>query len=254
MTWEEFQQKAVPDYIRIREAKKNFFVPLSRWAAVREAYVLHHLGISGNMVSLFRLLLGIVSLYLFTRFSEGRLLEAGAGIGMMAWQLNLDGVDGALARVQDTVSEFGDALDNLGIDYVRTSFWVLTAAMAQSLFLVICSILVAYLLVPFRQYQLSQFEDRVDRFVANFIYVPVVWVIVPVLMVIIAGVGVAPRTVCVSVSWFYILLALAWFLRCLWLNLVRDVAPKASAERTADHAGVSHESFSTSDLRSRNPK
>lgn len=229
MNWDEFQKKAVPEYIRIRESKKNSFVPFSRWAAIREAYVLHHLGITGNMVSLFRIVLVVISLYLFSRFVAGELVTAFFGVALMAWQLNLDGVDGALARVQDRVSDFGDALDNLGIDYARTSFWILIAAMSQNLPLVISSILVAYLLVPFRQYQLAKSKDVVDRFVANFMYVPVLWVIVPSSMLMAAVLGVPPLLICRTVSWFYICLAGIWFLNCLWRNLV--IAPsKQSAD------------------------
>jgi phosphatidylglycerophosphate synthase len=230
VSWEEFQRKAVPEYIRIRESKKNAFVPVSRWVAIREAYVLHHLGITGNMVSLFRIVLVVISLYLFSRFAAGELLIAFAGVVLMAWQLNLDSVDGALARVQDRASDFGDALDNLGIDYARASFWILIAAMSQNLLLVISSILVAYLLVPFRQYQVAISRDKIDRFVANFMYVPVLWVIVPSIMLMASVLGLPPVLMCRTVSWFYIFLAGMWFLSCLWRNLVTDPSKKSTAE------------------------
>lgn len=221
MTWKEFESKALPEQIRRREAQKNIFVPLSRWVAVREAFVLHHLGVTGNMVSLFRIVLAVVALFLYGRFVEGALISPIAGILLMAWQLNLDGVDGALARAQERVSDFGDAIDNLGIDYARTCFWVLVGAMTGDIRMVILTVLAGYLLVPFRQYSAGRSVGKFDEFVRYFLYIPVLWVIVPTLMLILKALSVPPISVAYGVSSFYVGLAATWFLVCLWKNLLQ---------------------------------
>lgn len=230
MTWAEFERKAVPEEIRQREAQKNIFVPLSRWVAVREAFVLHHLGVTGNMVSLFRLVLCVVALVLFARFADGALGAAMAGVGLMAWQLNLDGVDGSLARAQDRVSSVGDALDNLGIDYARTCFWVLAGAMTGDLRMVILTVLAGYLLVPFRQYAAIRAGGRFDSLARYFMYIPVLWVIVPAVMIGLVALGARPVLVSYAVAWFYVGLAVLWFLVLLRNNLV-DLPGPADREQ-----------------------
>jgi len=215
VTWDEFQRKAVPETIRRREAQKNRFVPLSRWIAVREAFVLHHLGMTGNMVSLLRIALALVALYFYSQFAGGDLRSAFVGIVLMAWQLNLDGVDGALARAQDKASDFGNALDNLGIDFVRTCFFVLAGNMTGDTTMVILTSLAGCLLVPFRQNTVGVMGGRVDRFVSHFIYVPVIWVIVPGLMLAVSASGFPAASVTYWVAAFYVALAAVWFLSCL---------------------------------------
>lgn len=219
MRWEDFYRIAVPEEIRAREAQKNPFVVWSRWVSSREAYFLFHWGITGNMVSLFRVLLSIISLFLFSRLIEGETFLALLGVLLMTWQLNLDGVDGALARVQGVDSDFGNCLDNLGIDYARATFWVVIAAMTGNLFLIVVSALAGHLLVPFKQYLGIETEPRVDHFVRYFIYVPVLLVIVPLIMIFLSYLGVPSQLTCWLVSLFYISLAGIWFVLCLFRNL-----------------------------------
>lgn len=221
MRWEEFKPKAVPEEIRRREGQKNVFVPLSRWVAVREAFVLHHLGVTGNMVSLFRVVLAVVALFLYSRFVVGDMSHVIAGIVLMAWQLNLDGVDGALARVQDRVSDFGNALDNLGIDFARSAFWALAGAMTGDMGMVILTVLAGYILVPFRQNCGGHVAGRFDDLVRYFIYIPVLWVIVPSVMLLLRALSVPAVTVAYGVAWWYFGLAVSWFVVCLWTNLVQ---------------------------------
>ncbi len=220
MQWNEFYQKAVPEEIRLREAGKNPFVTWSRWFSSREAYLLYHLGITGNMVSLFRVVLALVSLFLFSRFRVGDLPAATLGVVLMAWQLNLDGVDGALARARGEASDFGTAIDNLGIDYSRAAFWILVAAMTEHTSLILVSFLAAHLLVTFKQYVGVASSGKVDRFVRRFIYVPVLLVMLPLTMISLAAVGLPERGICLAVTLFYIFLAAFWFMTCLWQNLV----------------------------------
>jgi len=220
VTWDQFTSKAVTREIREREARKNIFVPFSRWVALREAYVLHHLGVTGNMVSLFRVVLAVTALLCFARFASGDLAYSIVGIALMTWQLNLDAVDGALARAQDKTSDFGNALDNLGIDFARSSFWILVGAMTGDIRMVVLGALAGYLLVPFRQYQAGESVGRFDDFARLFVYIPVLWLIVPSLMLAVHALGVPPEAVAYVVTWFYFGLAVVWFSVCLWKNLV----------------------------------
>lgn len=222
MTLEEFSAGAVPEYIRTREASKNFFVPLSRWVAIREAYFLHGFGVTGNMVSVFRIFLGILALYLFSLLGKTEISYPVWGVVLMAWQLNLDGVDGALARVQDKASEIGNALDNLGIDFVRSAFFCMVTAMSQHMFVFILGILAGHLLVPFRQYILFIPNFKFDSFIRNFIYVPILLVIVPLTIIFFVYLGNSVMVVCTVASVFYITLAFIWFVACLWLHLVKN--------------------------------
>ena len=229
MTWKEFESKAVPEDIRLRESQKNVFVPLSRWVSTREAFVLHHLGVTGNMVSLFRVVLAVLALLLYAKFADGDLELAIAGVALMIWQLNLDGVDGALARAQDNVSDFGNALDNLGIDYARTCFWVLVGAMTGDIRMVVLTVLTGHLLVPFRQSDAAAGSGKVDRLVGYLTYIPVLWVIVPVFMVVLLAAGVPAVSITYGVAWFYVTLALIWFVACLCQNLLQPTVQKQNS-------------------------
>lgn len=227
MTFQEFSTKAVPEYIHVREASKNFFVPLSRWVAVREAYFLHGFGVTGNIVSIFRIFLGVAALYLFSLLGRAGLFYPILGVVLMAWQLNLDSVDGALARAQGKSSEIGNALDNLGIDFVRAAFFCLIGVMSNHMLVVILGILAGHLLVTFRQYILFIPDFKFDSFVRNFIYVPVLLVILPLIIICLVFMGNSAAMVCTLVSLFYIALAVLWFVVCLWFHLIKNEPVKS---------------------------
>ncbi len=220
MTWKEFVRKALTEEIRLREAQKNRFVPLSRWVALREAFVLHHLGVTGNMVSLFRIVLSVIALFLYARFIHGDLVSAALGIILMAWQINLDSVDGSLARAQGVASDFGNDLDNFGIDYARTCFWVLAGAMTSDIRMVILTVLTGHILVSFRQHYVGRSIGPFDNVIRSFTYIPVLWVLVPAVMVTLLALGLPALFIAYVVAWFYFILAVVWFLVCLWKNLL----------------------------------
>lgn len=212
MSPQEFYQKAVPEFIREREKKKNIFLVWNRAIAWREAYFLHNLGVTGNMVSLFRIFLGLLSLFLFSALRFGDITKPLLGVMLMAWQINLDGVDGALARAQDKTSDFGTALDNLGIDYVRTGLFILIAYMSDNMYLGILSLFVSYVLVTFRQYVLGvDVSIFMDWLASKLIYVPIFLVLLPLLMIGTVYSGISPQTVCKAVSLFYIGFTALWF-------------------------------------------
>jgi len=219
MTAADFYNLAVPKNIREREASKNIFLVWNRAIAWREAYVLNKFGITGNMVSLFRVLLGLISLYLFSSLRFGQIDKPIFGVMLMAWQINLDAVDGSLARVQGKSSAFGNNLDNLGIDYVRSGFFILIAFMSGNMYLGITSLLASYLLVTFRQYLGVDLHIRLDKIASLIIYVPILLVLLPLFIISLVYLGLNPLLICKAVSLFYIAFAAIWFVACIIKNV-----------------------------------
>lgn len=222
MTWKEFYDLAVPKEIRIRESQKNRYVSWSRWVNSRYSYVLFHLGVTGNMISVLRALIVIFSLYFLSFLMEGQIGLPLIGVALMALQLNLDGVDGNLARAQGKASDFGTCLDNIAIDYARMGIWVLFAIMTENIVLILMSVMAGYFLVPFKQYLGIVTSDTVDKYVRYFIYVPISLVIIPLTIIFLVYIGFPLRAVSYFVTLLYVSLSIIWFCICLWKNLIKN--------------------------------
>lgn len=209
MTWKEFYDIAAPEEIRFRESQKNFFVRLSRWFSTRQAYFLHHMGVTGNMVSLFRIVLSAVALYLFYCLTEGRWGSAFLGILLMAWQLNLDGTDGSLARVQKATGPLGAVLDNIGCNYSYYGFWVVVALMTDRVALVLLSLVTGYILVNIRHGGGETLPAEVDSRFRWALYTPLLLVVIPTMMILLSLLF-SPHVVAWVVSVGYLMIAVVW--------------------------------------------
>lgn len=92
--------------VKSQEIRGRFFLPILRR--------LDLLGVSGNMITNFRLILGFVFFYLFFKS-----MYFGAILSLLT--LILDAVDGPLARFQDKASDRGKFLD-VFVDRIVYSF------------------------------------------------------------------------------------------------------------------------------------
>ena len=186
MNWNEFKSLALTKKIIDREAKKNFVVRFSRRVSLRIAYFLNYFKITGNSVSVCRIFMVFFSFYLFSYILKGELLIALCGAVLSALQLNADGVDGNLARVQKKTSFFGNALDNIASDYASIGFLTLLAYMSGELILVLLSSFTVYIVVVFRQHLEIKIPDNFIKFFRIFFYTPILFVFLPFLIIFLA--------------------------------------------------------------------
>lgn len=220
MKWEEYYQIVVPKEIREREAKKNVVVRFNRWVSSRVAFVLHFTPISGNMVSFFRILMVFVATYLFSLIEQKEHMLALIGVAVMALQLNADGVDGALARIRGESSFFGDRIDNFGVDYGVVTTIIVIAYLTGSKLLILLSCLSLYIIVTFRQHVGLVIPHNIFMFFRTFFYTPIILVLIPCVMILLAYMEVSIVLLSEIVTISYLFLAIIWLIVCSWIHLV----------------------------------
>jgi len=161
-------------------------------------------------------------MYLFSFLSQGNHLLAFLGVATMAMQMNLDGVDGALARTQQKASLFGERLDNFGMDYAQISFYIIIASMTGDKIMVLLSCLTAYIVVTFRQYVGIKLPDKVIKFFRRIFYTPISLVVVPLIVITFSLNGISIITLSYVVTLFYVFFASLFFIICSWIYLFND--------------------------------
>jgi len=92
------------------------------------------------------------------------------GVLLLAWQINLDFADGAVARVQGKASKVGQEIDGLANAASRAAILVLFGILTENTYMVIISAFSAYVVVVFgqkvkiliasRQYMAQEFLSR----------------------------------------------------------------------------------------------
>ena len=150
------------------------------------------------------------------------MLIALCGVVLSAFQLNADGVDGNLARVQKRTGFYGDALDNIGSDYASISFLTLIAYMTGELPLVLLSSFTIYIVVIFRQHVGIELPDNYVLFFRMFFYTPILHVFFPFLIIIFVFLGISILKVTYFFTLFYLALSALFLILTSFHYLVRN--------------------------------
>jgi len=168
--WDQFLKAAYPNDLALEESRRTIVYRASRWVGIRFAYAFYRLGISANLISIMRLLVSVASLFLISTIMYGNIWLPIVGVLLLAWQINLDFADGAVARVQGKASKVGQEIDGLANAASRAAILVLFGILTENTYMVIISAFSAYVVVVFgqkvkiliasRQYMAQEFLSR----------------------------------------------------------------------------------------------
>ncbi len=220
MKWRDFLPVAYPRAKAMPEGEQNVVFKANRWVGLRMAYVLYHLRLSANVVSVVRLVLAVIGFYLVSRVGAGGRVAPVVGAVLLAIQIHLDFVDGPLARLQGSMTKLGDRLDALPNEASRMATVVLAGFLTNDATAFCSAVFAAYVLVVF----MRELDLRINRTGAwkalavvydVLLYVPVMAFVVPLLIGLHGPLGIGVATFARLVVLVYALLAAQWLLLCL---------------------------------------
>ena len=142
MEYKKYYKSAFPREMKIRERDKSLLCRFNRVIAIKQSYVLFHLGVTANLLSVIRIILaltGIVLLHL-----SDNVLYMLLGFLLIVWQVNLDFADGCLARVRNTKDPYGTIIDGLANEFVRVCMILISSFLIGSIYIFLVSIVVLY--------------------------------------------------------------------------------------------------------------
>ncbi|MDC1036211.1 CDP-alcohol phosphatidyltransferase family protein [Alphaproteobacteria bacterium] len=110
LNYSDYQLKAYPSSLRESDLKRGFLWSINRKIAIPQSYLFYRVGLNANHISILRLIMVLVALVFI---SFGDVLFSIASIILIYHQINLDFADGAVARANNTASDFGTIVDGL---------------------------------------------------------------------------------------------------------------------------------------------
>ena len=219
MNWKQFLKVAYPEHLRIEESSKDIIFKSHRWIGLRLAYIFYRLGISGNFISISRILISLVSFYLISLILDGNIRLPLIGTFLLYGQNILDYSDGAVARASGKVSKLGEELDEIVNAYSRAVILVLISAFTKNIFFIAVTAFSSFILINFR----IKFIDKILRALGfiKLIYkialsIQFMLFILPLMIVLNNILGWEIVRFSYAVVNFYILLAILWFFLCIW--------------------------------------
>ena len=221
MKWQSFLHEAFPEERMRAEREQNIVFRANRWIGLRVAYVVYHLGVSANFLSVIRLLLALGGFYLVSRVTAASTWLPLVGAAVLAFQIHLDFVDGAVARIRGQMSRLGEKLDYLPNAASRMVALLLAGFFTGKALMFLIGAFAAYVLVVFAPESELRFRrvgiwHAVSWLYRLLLYVPVMAFLLPLAL---GAHGVLQRdpegfsTVVISV---YGGLAIMWLLLLLW--------------------------------------
>ena len=221
MKWRDFLRVAYPSAQERAEADQNVVFKANRRLGLRVAYLLYHLGLSANLLSLGRLVLALVGFYLVSRVGVGDQWGPVMGAIIIAGQIHLDFVDGPLARIRGQMTALGERFDALPNDASRAAALILAGFLTNNAGALLSSTFSAFVLVVFiRESNLRITASGRWRALALvyslLLYVPVMAFVLPLIIGVHGLLGIDVATFARLVVLVYALLAVVWLLLCLF--------------------------------------
>jgi hypothetical protein len=217
-TWAQFAKVAYSPEKALQESGKDWSFRLHRWIGLRLAYFFYVLRVSGNALSVIRLGMTVLGVYLLAGIQRGETFLPTIGALLVYGQVILDFSDGALAKVSGgAYPELGDQFDFLGCDVARIALLTSLGLYAGSTQLALGTLSAAFVLVTFRPVA-AQYVSASPRFYS------LTWltrwamsdqwvvVIMPFVLVVLVLVPVQLPIIAASLAWFYVVLATIWVL------------------------------------------
>ena len=220
MKWIAFKSAAYPPAFSVTEKDNSVIFHMNRWVGLRFAYLFYHLGFSANLLSIIRVALAALGLYLVFYHWLDNNYDPVIGIFLLAWQVNLDFADGAIARVSNKSSALGEKLDGLANDFARGALLILISISTGWNYVFIIGMAASFILVKFfaetfalvdKYYGWSQYPFSV-KLVRKLLSVPIMVVAIPTIIAILNIIDYQITLVALLITIIYALIAINWLI------------------------------------------
>ena len=221
MKWIAFKSAAYPPEFSVTEKDKSVFWHINRWVGLRFAYLFYILGFSANLLSIVRVALAALGLYLvfYPRFSD--IYDPVIGIFLLVWQVNLDFADGSINRVVNgKPTLIGLNIDGLANDVARGAVLILISFSAATNYLFIIGIVTSFILIKFlaetfalveKFYGWSQYPFPI-KLLRKLLSVPLMVVALPTIIATLNILDYQITLVALLITTIYTLLAISWLI------------------------------------------
>jgi hypothetical protein len=188
---------------------------------LRFAYLFYLLGFSANLLSIVRVGLAALGLYLvfYPWFSD--IYDPVIGIFLLVWQVNLDFADGSINRVVNgKPTLIGLNIDGLANDVTRGAVLILISFSTATNYLFIIGIVTSFILIKFlaetfvlveKFYGWSQYPFSI-KLLRKLLSVPVMVVALPTIIAILNILDYQITLVALLITTIYTLLAISWLI------------------------------------------
>ena len=221
MKWIAFKSAAYPPEFSVTEKDKSVFWHINRWVGLRFAYLFYLLGFSANFLSIVRVGLAALGLYLvfYPWFSD--IYDPVIGIFLLVWQVNLDFSDGSINRVVNgKPTLIGLNIDGLANDVARGAVLILISFSAATNYLFIIGIVTSFILIKFlaetfalveKFYGWSQYPFPI-KLLRKLLSVPLMVVALPTIIATLNILDYQITLVALLITTIYTLLAISWLI------------------------------------------
>lgn len=219
MNWQEFLRLAYPEHLKVEEFGKDIIFKSHRWMGLRFAYLFYILGMSGNFISIMRMLISLVSFYLISLILKDIVLLPLIGSFLLYGQNILDYSDGAVARASGKTSKLGKELEEIVNAYSRAVILILISVFTANVFIVAVTAFSSLVLINFR------IELR-TKILGNILFLKLLYKIMLsiqfmlfILPMLIVLTGIWDWQIVILsyiIAGFYILLAIIWVFLCIF--------------------------------------
>ena len=221
MKWIAFKSAAYPPEFSVTEKDKSVFWHINRWVGLRFAYLFYLLGFSANFLSIVRVGLAALGLYLvfYPWFSD--IYDPVIGIFLLVWQVNLDFADGSINRVVNgKPTLIGLNIDGLANDVARGAVLILISFSAATNYLFIICIVTSFILIKFlaetfalveKFYGWSQYPFPI-KLLRKLLSVPLMVVALPTIIATLNILDYQITLVALLITTIYTLLAISWLI------------------------------------------
>ena len=221
MKWIAFKSAAYPPEFSVTEKDKSVFWHINRWVGLRFAYLFYLLGFSANFLSIVRVGLAALGLYLvfYPWFSD--IYDPVIGIFLLVWQVNLDFADGSINRVVNgKPTLIGLNIDGLANDVARGAVLILISFSAATNYLFIIGIVTSFILIKFlaetfalveKYYGWSQYPFPI-KLLRKLLSVPLMVVALPTIIATLNILDYQITLVALLITTIYTLLAISWLI------------------------------------------
>ena len=220
MKWIAFKSVAYPPEFSVIEKDKSVFWHINRWVGLRFAYLFYHLGFSANFLSIVRVRLAALGLYLLFYHWYSDIYDPIIGVLLLAWQVNLDFADGSIARVSNKSSALGEKLDGLANDFARGALLILISISTGTNYVFIIGLAASFFLVKFfaetfalveKFYGWAPYPFSIKVF-RKLLSVPLMVVALPTIIAILNILDYQITLVAMLITTIYALLAISWLI------------------------------------------
>ena len=221
MKWIAFKSAAYPPEFSVTEKDKSVFWHINRWVGLRFAYLFYLLGFSANFLSIVRVGLAALGLYLvfYPWFSD--IYDPVIGIFLLVWQVNLDFADGSINRVVNgKPTLIGLNIDGLANDVARGAVLILISFSAGTNYLFIIGIVTSFILIKFlaetfalveKFYGWSQYPFPI-KLLRKLLSVPLMVVALPTIIATLNILDYEITLVALLITTIYTFLAISWLI------------------------------------------